>query len=94
MKQVSINSFNAVMNDKRKFKTQEIQGHIGVPSDGEGNQGEYNEKFIFYKHPDFPEGVFLRETITTDSYGYNESITKIEFVEGREKIVTVYEPIK
>jgi hypothetical protein len=93
MKTITINSFNEVMNNKNKYKTQTTFGHIGVPEDGEGNQGEYNEKFIFYKHPEFPEGIFLRETINSDSYGYNESIVKVEFVEGKEKTVTVYEPI-
>lgn len=93
MKQISIKAFNEVMNNKRKFKTQEINGHIGVTDYVQGNQGEYNEKFIFYKHPDFPEGVFLRETLTTDSYGENESITKVELVEGKEKTVTIFEPV-
>ena len=93
MKTVTIKSFNEVMNDKRKYKTQTTTGHTGVPDDWEGSQGEYNEKFIFYKHPEFPEGVFLRETTNTDSYGNNESVVKVEFVEGKEKTVTVYEPI-
>jgi len=93
MKTVTIKSFNEVMSNKSSYKTQTTIGHTGVPDDGEGNQGEYNEKFIFYKHPEFPEGVFLRETIHTDSYGYNESIEEVQFVEGKEKMITVYEPI-
>lgn len=93
MKLVPIHAFNEVMNNKKLYKTQEVTGYTGVPSNGEGNQGEYNEKFLFYKHPDFPEGIFLRETWITDSYGYNASIEKIEFVEGKEKLVTVFESI-
>jgi len=71
----------------------EKQGHIGVPEDQDGNQGEYNETFKFYKHPRLPEGVFMQETWQTDSYGYNEFIESIQFVKGREKKVTVFEPI-
>ena len=88
-----IKAFNEVMSNKKVHKTQEITGHIGVPENYEGSQGEYNEKFIFYKHKDFPEGVFLRETLQTDSYGDNESIVEVKFVEGKEKIVTIFEPV-
>lgn len=93
MKQISISSFNDVMNNKSKYLVQKTNGHTGVPDDSDGEQGEYNEKFIFYKHPEFPEGVFLRETTETDSYGYDEHVTKIEFVEGREKTITIFEPV-
>jgi hypothetical protein len=91
--QVSIKAFNEVMQNKRKYLTQQTQGHIGVPDDGEGNQGEYNEKFMFYKHPEFPEGVFLKETLESDSYGSNDSIVKVEFVVGKEKQITIFESV-
>lgn len=91
---ISIEVLNEVLGkNKHKYLQQEKQGHIGVPSDGEGNQGEYNETFKFYKHPDFPEGIFLRETYNTDSYGYNDNLVEVLFVKGKEKKVTVYEPI-
>lgn len=93
MKQISISSFNDVMNNKSKYLVQKPNGHTGVPDGSDGEQREYNEKFIFYKHPAFPEGVFLRETIETDSYEYDEHVTKIEFVERREKTITIFEPV-
>jgi hypothetical protein len=88
-----IRAFNEVMGNKKAYITNTNRGHTGVPDDGEGNQGEYNETFIFYKHKDFPEGVFLRETINTDSYGDNESIVEVKFVEGKEKTITIFEPV-
>ena len=88
-----IKGFNEVMSNKKAYITQRETGHIGVPDDGEGNHGEYNEKFIFYKHKDFPEGAFLRETIHTDSYGGNDSIVEIKFVSGHEKTITIFEPV-
>jgi len=73
---------------------QEVKGHIGVPEGGDdGNQGEYNEKIIYYKHPGLPEGVFMQEIYQTDSYGYDYSLTEVNFVKGKEKKVTVFEPI-
>jgi len=40
--------------NKNKYFQNEITGHFGVPEDYEGNQGEYNETFRFYKHPGLP----------------------------------------
>ena len=88
-----IKAFNDVMANRNAYKVQEIKGHQGLGSYGE-SQGEYNETFIFYKHKDFPENIFLRETIETDSYGDNEYTASITFVEGKEKTVTIYEPLK
>lgn len=56
-------------------------------------QGEYNETFKFYKHPGLPEGVFMKEAYNTDSYGYDAKLETVEFVKGKEKQITVYEPI-
>ncbi len=82
-----------LFKNKKKYKTSEKQGHIGVPEDGEGNQGEYNEKWIFYKHPGLPEGVFMAETYHTDSYANEYYLVEMNFVKGVEKKITVYEPI-
>ena len=59
----------------------------------QGNQGEYNETFKFYKHPGIPNGVFMRETYYTDSYGSNQNLVAVEFVKGKEKTITVFEPM-
>lgn len=88
-----IKAFNEVMSKKSSYLAQTGTGHTGVPQDRDGYQGEYNETFIFYKHPDFPENLFLRETIHTDSYGEGASIVEVKFVEGKEKKITIFEPI-
>jgi hypothetical protein len=69
------------------------KGYQGVPSNDEGNQGEYNETFKFYKHPELPEGVFMKETYQSNSYGYEENLVELKFVQGKAKTITVYEPI-
>ncbi len=93
-KTISIEVLNEVLTNKKNYFTQKEMGHIGVPDNHEGSQGEYNEHFNYYRHHDFPEGVFMRETIHTDSYGDDESVIKIEFVEGVERTVIIYEPVK
>jgi hypothetical protein len=72
---------------------QQVSGHIGVPKGYDGMQEEYNEIIVYYKHPGLPEGVFMMESYRTDSYGNNENLHEIRFVKGKEKKVTVYEPI-
>ena len=79
---------------KSKFFLNKENGHCGVPEDGEGWQGEYNESFRYYKHPGLPENVFLKETWQTDSYGDNDHLVQVQFVQGVAKTITVYEPIK
>jgi len=93
---ISIRVLNELLSEttREKYKLNEVPGHFGVPEDGEGYQGEYNETFYFYQHPDMPSNIFLRLTEHTDSYGDNESIVEYQFVEGKAKQVTVYEPIK
>lgn len=97
---INIKDFNEVMsslksnNTKKKYFVSESKGHIGIPDNCyDGEQGEYNERFEFFRHPDFPENIFMKITYITDSYGDNETKENIEFVEGKVKTVTVYEPI-
>ena len=95
MKTINLTALMEFFKNKSKYLVNQERGHIGIPDDSsDGEQGEYNETFKFYKHPEFPEGVFFRETLQTDSYRYNESVTNYEFVEGKEKTITVFEPIK
>lgn len=37
------------------------------------------------------DGMFVKLNIQTNSYGYDESIVGLEFVQAQEKKVTVYE---
>lgn len=90
---IKLSDLQELFKNKHNYFTNEVKGHTGVSDDGEGSQGEYNEKFKFYKHPGLPEGVFMRETWHTNSYGYDETITAIDFVEGKARTITVFEPI-
>lgn len=91
---VAIKVLNEFFSNKEKYFVNGANGHQGIPdSYDEGMQGEYNETFKFYKHPDFPENVFWKETYHTDSYGDEEHLVKYEMVQGVEKTITVYEPI-
>lgn len=94
-KVIKLSALNDLFLNKSKYKTQTEKGHIGISDNAyNGSQGEYNETFNYYKHPELPEGIFMRETLQSNSYGDNDSIVKIEFVEGIEKTVKVFEPIK
>jgi len=96
---VSIKTINELLEDihkssyVKKYFINKQDGHKGVLDGSDGSQGEYNEYFEFYQHPSLNENVFLRVTFNTDSYGDNESISSIQFVEGKAKTITVYEPI-
>lgn len=91
--QISIKTFNELMKEKHKFLIKTVNGHQGVPYNSEGSQGDYNETFKYYRHEEFPENIFLKETSMTDSYGEGDSITGYMFVTGKEKQITVFEPI-
>lgn len=83
-----------LLKNKSQYRMSEQKGYQGIPDDYyDGNQGEYNETFVFYKHKGLPEGVFMKETYHTDSYGSGNSLVNVEFVEGKTKQITVYEPI-
>ena len=82
-----------LLTNKQKYFQSEVKGETPIPEGRDGSQGDYNETFRFYKHPGLPEGVFMRETYHSDSYGYNQSLNSVEFVKGREKTITVFEPI-
>jgi hypothetical protein len=96
MESITIKTLNELLSEKTrsKYLVNEQKGYMGVPSGGEGNQGEYNETFKYYKHNDMPENIFLQVAYQTDSYGDNDAITDIKFVEGKAKQITVYEPSK
>lgn len=65
-------------------------GHQGVPSDYEGNQGEYNEFFSVYEIIGNNE-YFLKITFNAGSYGNGGFPVSAAFVKPTKKEVTVYE---
>lgn len=68
------------------------KSHTGI-TNTYGSEGEYNETEYYYSHKELPENTFLRVTKRTDSYGDNEFTLSIQFVEGKAKQVTIFEPI-
>lgn len=83
-----------LLKNKLKYKVNEVKGHTGIINNSDdGSQGEYNETFIYYKHFGLPEGIFMRETYQPDSYGSDDILTEVVFIKGKEKKITVFEPI-
>ena len=96
MESISVKVLNEILSEKsrEKYFLNEKKGHTGVPDNGEGNQGEFNETFRYFRHPEMPENTFLEVTMHTDSYGDEDEIKEMKFVQGVQKQITVYEPIK
>ena len=82
-----------LFKNKSKYYETEIPGKTPIAAGACGILGKHNEKFRFYKHPGLPEGIFMKEIHLSDSYGGDFTLSSIEFVEGKEKTITVYEPI-
>jgi len=59
--------------------------------DGEGDQGEEGLSYEVYKLSG--TDIYIKLEVRTDSYGDNESITGIQFVQPTEKLVKVFETI-
>jgi len=95
MESINIKILNLLLSEqtKSKYFVAEQQGHQGVENTSNGEQGEYNETHKYYRHPEMPENVFLQITNRTDSYGDNDRIAELKFVQGKAKQITVYEPI-
>lgn len=90
---IKLSDLQDLFKNKNKYFLNEKSGYKGVADNSDGTQGEYNEYFKFYKHPGLPKNVFMRETYHTDSYGDNDSLVNIDFVEGKVKQITVFESI-
>jgi len=93
MNSIKITTLQEFFKNKEKYFVKEEIGYTAIEEHDEGSCGDYNETFKFYKHPEFPENIFFRETWWTDSYGNNSAIKSFEFVEGKKKTITIYEPI-
>ena len=93
MESIKVEVLMDLFNNKHQYKVNKVQGHKGIPDDNfYGIRDEYNEYFLFYKHPEFPENLFMRESYRTDSYGGDDRLYAVDFVTGKEKTIIVYEP--
>lgn len=87
---------NPRSNKALRFETRE-EGHQGVSSNSYGGyhgvQGEYDSYSLIFKVVDETH-VYLKFTYQTDSYGSNDFISSIQFVQPTECKVTDFEPVK
>jgi hypothetical protein len=58
---------------------------------GEEGSGYSGERTIVFETPELP--VNVQVTFFTDSYGEDQGKKLVQFVTGKEKTITVYEPI-
>jgi hypothetical protein len=95
MESINIKILNELLSEKtrKQYFLNEEKGHWGVPDVGNGNQDDYNETLKYYRHPEMPTNVFLQISYRTDSYGDNDKIAELKFVQGVAKQITIYEPI-
>lgn len=82
---------NALFKDINKLRSQKIETTVAHKVDGE-TQGDEGTSFEICPVPN--QQLFVRLTIKTDSYGDNETISSIEFVQPIERKVTNYESLK
>lgn len=78
--------------ERIRDRSKRISTQVVKKIDEEGEQGESGLSYEIY--PFKPEeNIFIKLTINTDSYGYNEFVNGIQFVSAVEKLQTVYEKI-
>lgn len=83
---------NELLKDLREIRNGKmVTKDVVHQIDGEGDMGEEGVSFEVYKIP--YDGMHIRLKIVTDSYGDNESIAGIEFVQPIEKTIKTFEPI-
>lgn len=83
-----LSNLNSYSLDK-KFK--KVQDQTPDNYHEEKNQGEEGQRTVVYDVK--LEGVYLKVTYVTDSYGDNETVGGIEFVKPQTKQVVVFETI-
>lgn len=86
--------FNELFSDLDKFRSGKlgwtpVKRIVEKAIDGEGEQGEEGLSYEVYTNGE----EFLRFKITTDSYGYNQSISGISFVVEESINVKTFKPV-
>jgi len=85
---IKIKTLNEILKNKQKYFIS-----TSKPESYGEYEGNYDEYFRYYKHPDLPKNIFLQETVRTNSYKTDDFVYEINLVEGKEKTITVFEPI-
>jgi len=85
-------TLNSVLKDLRKLRrTTKLASDVVRKIDENGEQGEEGLSYEIYPLP--INGIFIKLTITTDSYGNDERVSGVEFVRPLQKTITNYETI-
>lgn len=83
----------------------DIGKYTGIPTDwklvgdtkdeywARESQGDEGKCELIFKVPKLDESLFLKVILFTDSYGGESNRKEIQFVEGKLKQISVYEPI-
>ncbi len=88
---MELKEINSLLSDFKKLRIlKKIHQETIIELDGEGSQGDTNLKYEVYEAG---PGAFIKLTINSDSYGNNEFVAGLQFVNPSPKTVTVYEPI-
>lgn len=88
MKWEELNSVFKSFAELRWSKDKRVSQDVIKTLSGEGSQGDSGLSYEVYK---LSEDVYVKLRISTDSYGDNEFVAGLEFVQPKQKNVTVYE---
>lgn len=86
---------NSLLKDLRSLRVKRnlVSTEVIHSIEDEGHQGEEGVSFEVYKIEGVDD-IYMKLKIVTDSYGDNDSVAGIEFVQPIQKTITGYEPIK
>lgn len=84
------NYYKNILPEELHETTQVSNDEINIVNPDSPVQGKEGLVYEVYK---LPNGYYLKMTVKTDSYGYNEHISSLEFVLPKQKEITVFEEI-
>lgn len=88
---MDLKQINKILKDLEKIRRGKPLS-IDVINKVNGKYSSQGEEGLSYEVYEI-EGFYVKLTITTDSYGDDESIQGVEFVQPQQKTITVYETI-
>jgi len=96
MKPLDFKQLNEILSDLSSIRYgskgfKRVQEKTEYEIRGEGEQGEEGLSYEVYSTP-YPD-LYIKLEVKTDSYGYNEHVSGIQFVEPKEKVVQEFIPL-
>lgn len=86
---------NKMLEDLQQFRhtnSSKLVERITI-SEVDKEYGSQGDTSVYHEVYPFDGEMFIRLTINTDSYGYNEFINGIQFVKPIQKTVTMFETL-